>query len=223
MEIETTLGEQILLLSLDDATGAAKLQLSSEWMIAVAALADLVLAGRIEVQGEQVVVVDATPTGTPSLDAALSRIGTRDRPVDVQSWMNEWRAEGVAGARQGLLDKGLVREERKRVLGLFPTRRYPAADGTAEAAVQRSLADVVLHGQEPDPRTGALVVLLHGGDLRTLAFPDADPEMVRLRMEELSQGHWASPALKAITDSIVVFLTTYGATSTAVGLMSFPS
>ncbi|MDX3671836.1 GOLPH3/VPS74 family protein [Streptomyces europaeiscabiei] len=102
-----------------------------------------------------------------------------------------------------MVDKGLIREEKRRVLLVFRTTRYPEADGTVESALRGRLAEVVLEGVEPDPRTAALISLLHHGDLHTLAFPDADSEEspARRRMTEIAERHWADPALRRMAET----------------------
>ncbi|WP_371578765.1 GPP34 family phosphoprotein [Streptomyces sp. NBC_01314] len=172
--VPTTLGEEILLLSLDDSTGEARLPLRTPHAIAAAALLERSLSD-------------------DSADALLDPL-----PDDAGKWIQEHRAKEYESALRGVLDKGLIREEKRRVLLVFRTTRYPEADGTVESALRGRLAQVVLEGAEPDPRTAALISLLHHGDLHTLAFPDADSEEspARRRMTEIAEHHWADPALR---------------------------
>jgi hypothetical protein len=215
--METTLGEQILLLSLDDTTGAPQLQVQSEYMISAACLLELAIAGRIRLEDDRLVVQDGTPLGIPALDEALTQLSAQDKHDNAQTWIYELRKGAAARARQGLLDKGIIREERTRVLGLFPRTRYPEADSSAEDALRQQLTAVVLEGQAPETRIAALVVLLHAGGLHRLAFPDADQQAVKDRMAKLMAGHWAEPVMKQLVDSVLVALTTF-TTMTAVNL-----
>ncbi|MGW0839687.1 GOLPH3/VPS74 family protein [Streptomyces sp. NPDC002787] len=172
----TTLGEEILLLSLDDSTGEARLPLRTPHAIAAAALLERCLAG-----GSAEVVL----------------------PEDAENWIQKHRTREYEAALQGALAKGLIREEKRRVLLVFRTTRYPEADGTAEAALRGRLAKVVLEGAEPDPRTAALITLLHHGDLHTLAFPDADSadSPAKSRMTEIAERHWADPDLRRMAET----------------------
>ncbi|MCC9706877.1 GPP34 family phosphoprotein [Streptomyces sp. MNU76] len=124
-------------------------------------------------------------------------------PDDVGKWIHEHSTAEYEAALRGVLDKGLIREEKRRVLLVFRTTRYPEADGTVESALRGRLAEVVLEGADPDPRTAALISLLHHGDLHTLAFPDADTEdsPVRRRMAEIAERHWADPALRRMAET----------------------
>ncbi|MFF4505510.1 GPP34 family phosphoprotein [Streptomyces sp. NPDC001401] len=216
----TTLGEQILLLALDDTTGKAEQQPQAEYMISAAALLELALAGRIRIGDGKVVLQDATPLGAAALDAPLARIAGQDQQDDkgdAQKWVFGLRKEAYEAARQGLLDKGLIREEQRRVLGLFRTSRFPEADGSVEAALRRTLDQVVLAGRDPDERTAALLVLLHHGGLHASAFPDADQAAVKRRTAQIAESHWAGPAMQQLADSVLVALASF-TTSTAVGI-----
>ncbi|MBT2392601.1 GPP34 family phosphoprotein [Streptomyces sp. ISL-1] len=215
--METTLGEQIMLLSLDDTTGAPHLQAQSEYMISSASVLELALAARVRMDGDHLVATDPTPLGIPVLDETLKRIAGQDKREDAQAWIFRLKKEAVEGARLGLLDKGVIREERARRWGIFPTNRYPEADGTVEQEVRRKLTAAVLEGQEPDARTAALLVLLHSGGLHKLVFAEADQAAVDKRVAELTEGHWAEPAMKQLVDSVFVALTAFSA-STAVGV-----
>ncbi|MEU3143089.1 MULTISPECIES: GPP34 family phosphoprotein [unclassified Streptomyces] len=214
--VPATLGEQLLLLSLDDESGTAKESAKVAPAIAAAALVELALAGRIDVTGDEVTVVDATPPGEPALDAALEAVAGKEKPGSTKDWINRLKTDAVARANAGLIGKGLVREEKKKVLGLFPVRRYPEADGSVEAAVRQRLHAVVLQGAAPDERTASLVALLHGAKLHRLAFPGADGRRVEAAMESVSRGRWSATAVRhvvkaaedALTAIIAVTVTT---------------
>ncbi|CAL9385554.1 hypothetical protein SUDANB145_01160 [Streptomyces sp. enrichment culture] len=216
-ETPTTLGEQLLLISLDDESGTAKEPAKVAPAIAAASLVELALAGRIDVTDDEVTVVDATPLGEPALDAALEAVAGKDRPGSTKDWINRLKSDAVAGANTGLIEKGLVREEKKKVLGLFPVRRYPEADGSVEAAVRQRLDAVVLSGAAPDERTASLVALLHGAKLHRLAFPGADARRVEAAMESVSQGRWSAAAVrhvvKAAEDALTAIIAVTVATT----------
>ncbi|MEN3585714.1 GPP34 family phosphoprotein [Streptomyces sp. ZYX-F-203] len=197
-EVPTTLGEQLLLLSLDDESGTAKESAKVALAISAASLVELALADRIDVTDDKVTVVDPSPLGEPALDTALAAIVDKADPRKIKDWIDQLKTEAVNRANTGLIEKGLVREERKKVLGLFPVRRYPEADGSVEAAVRLRLDEVVLRGAAPDVRTASLVALLHGAKLHRLAFPDADTRRAAAVMESISHGQWAATAVRNV-------------------------
>lgn len=211
-----TLAEEVMLLSLDDESGAAKEKAGAEWALAGAVLVELVLAGRVTVQGDTAEIVDDTPLGVPHLDTALAAIAEKGPSLKVRSCLERSRKD-VANATTGsLVERGLIRKEQKKVLGLFPVTRYPEADGSAEVELRQRLTAVVVDGADPGERTAALVALLHGARLQKPAFPDGDRRAVDARMEEIAQGQWVQPAVRrAIDEAQAVIMAIVVSTTTA--------
>ncbi|OCC08768.1 GPP34 family phosphoprotein [Streptomyces sp. PTY087I2] len=200
-----SLGEEIMLLSLDDETGAAKGETAARWGVAAGMLLELVMAGRVTVKGGRVEVFDPTPTGDALLDGRLDRL-TRwvhgaSSTRKVTAWLTRDHAKGSQDVVDSLCARGLVTEETHRALGVFPVRRYPEADGTVERELRARLAAVVLAGAEPDARTSALVALLHATGMHRQTFPGLPKKQVAPRMAEIAEGHWAGVSVReAIRD-----------------------
>lgn len=198
--MHVTLAEELVLLSLDDRTGAQKEGVGTAWAAAGGLLAELVLAGRVEVTDGRLGVVDRTPTGDPLLDGRLERLdewiaGKRQGRAKAAEWLTKDRATVVRDTELRLCERGLVTEERHRVLGIFPVRHYPEADGSVERALRERLTAVVLDGAEPELRTAALIALLHSAKLHRLAFPDLPRKQVQPRFAEIAAGDWAAESV----------------------------
>ncbi|RSS34087.1 GPP34 family phosphoprotein [Streptomyces sp. WAC08241] len=212
-----TLAEEIVLLSLDDESGAAKEKQSAAWAVAGGILLDLVLAGRVTVDGGRLRVADETPTGVPLLDERLRRIaewaGRRSGTPKVTEWLTKDCRKAARAATDSLRGRGLVRAERRRVLGIFPVTRYPEADGSVERELRDRLRAVVLGGAAPDPRTAGLVALVHGAKLHRLAFPDVPRKEVAPRLAEIAAGQWvAEDVRRAIHDMQAAMVVVMAAT-----------
>ncbi|MEV3990480.1 GPP34 family phosphoprotein [Streptomyces sp. NPDC049837] len=194
-----TLGEEIALLSLDDESGAAKERSSAGWAVAGGILLELAMAGRVSVTDGRLAVTDPTPTGNALLDGRLAQLDEWTRRKSrrkVADWLTKDQSKAVTATVESLCERGLVVEEESRVLGLFPVRRYPEADGSVERELRERLASVVLHGTEPDDRTGGLIALLHAAKLYRLAFPELPRKQVQARMAELAEGQWAGDGVR---------------------------
>ncbi|MEE1788545.1 GPP34 family phosphoprotein [Streptomyces sp. SP17BM10] len=199
--MQVTIGEELMLLSLDDESGVAKEAASAGWAVAGGILADLVLAGRVTVDDGLLAVADRTPTGDPLLDGRLDRLaewadhkaaGKAVGKAKASEWLTKDRPTAVRDAVQRLCERGLVTEERHRALGIFPVRRYPEADPTVERELRGRLAAAVLRGEDPDTRTATLIALVHATKLHRLAFPDLPRKEVEPRFEAIAAGEWAS-------------------------------
>ncbi|MFJ8621914.1 GPP34 family phosphoprotein [Kitasatospora sp. NPDC093550] len=198
--MHVTLAEELMLLSLDDESGVAKDSSSAGWAVAGGLLADLALAGRVALDEGRITVTDRTPTGDPLLDERLERLTEwvgRKAPGKAKAaeWLTRDHATAVRSTVQRLCERGLVVEESRRVLGLFPVRRYPEADGSVERELRARLTAVIRHHEAPDVRTATLIALLHGARLHALAFPDLPRARVELRFAEIAAGDWAGDSV----------------------------
>lgn len=194
-----TIAEELLLLAHSEDEGKQLVDSTSlNVALGGALLAELALAGRIDVEGKHVVVKDPTPLGDGELDAALARIAeeTKERKPD-------WWAGKLQGGklRQRLLtrlaDGGVIGEQKGKVLGIFPTTRWPELDGTIEAGTRERVASA-LGGADPEPRTAVLIAVMAAIKLERKAFPGADKD----RIKEIAEGDWAGAAVAKTIASI---------------------
>lgn len=216
-----TLAEEIMLLSLDDESGSAKQRQAAGWAVAGGILLELVLAGKVAVEGKHLELVDTTPTGDSLLDSRTALIGTwmrGRRKRRVTEWLTKDQSKAVAAALECLCERGVVVEEKHKALGVFPIRRYPEADAAVERELRDRLRVVVLEGAEPDTRTAGLIALIHSAKLHRLAFPDGHRKEIAARMEEVATGQWAAESVRsAIRDMQAAMVAVTVVTFTAAG------
>lgn len=171
--------------------------------LAGAILAELAINERIELSAKKVSVRDATPLGAAELDASLARMAEERRERKPAWWVQKlYSAKLRNRLLTGLADAGVLSERPGRVLGVFPTARWPEVDGSVEAEV-RSRVAAALAGQDPDPRTAVLIALMRAAKLDRKAFPGADKK----RIKEIAEGAWAADAVAqtiAAINSVVV-------------------
>jgi golgi phosphoprotein 3 len=159
-----TLPEELLLLSLDDHghphdVPAANLEAG----LLAAAIYELQLRGRVEIELENVRVLDASPTGDPVLDGTLEMLGKPDSPRGLEALLTKnhhhlsWIREGCMG---DLVTRGIVRKDQGRVLWLLPQQRYAVEHGGEETSLIERLLRALILGQPADRRTSALLTLL---------------------------------------------------------------
>jgi hypothetical protein len=139
------LAEDLLLLATDDATG--RLSVSREPVdagLGGANLAELALLGKVDVSGEQdqgrrgrIIVRDPSPPGDEVLDAAL-RILVKRQGRKPSAVIRPLGRKLRRVLYQRLAASGVLRAERRRVLGIFPPRRSPRATGRPRPCARRS-------------------------------------------------------------------------------------
>lgn len=200
------LAEELLLLALDDETGRNRLN-SIDLGLAGAVLIELALLERVRVaeRGESVkagrlVMVPGPAPANPVLARGLDLVADRAgrKPEQVLQPLGKGLREWLADA---LVDAGVLRREKHRVLGLFPTTRLPAQDTAHETAVREQVW-AALNGARPDPRTAAMIALLSALNAVTTVFDAPDKRAVRKRAKEIAEGQWAANAIRKAIEAI---------------------
>jgi hypothetical protein len=169
-----------------------------------ALLLELALAEKVDVEGDRVVVRDPAPAGHPMLDAALRRIA-EDKPRKAKDWVAKF-AKGARGqVMAGLVAQGVVREEKGKVLLIFPRTKYPAAHGVepvAETDARQRMRAAVAGTGPVEPRTAALCALVAATGLDKKVFADLERRQVKARLKEISQGEWAAAAVRKAIEQV---------------------
>jgi hypothetical protein len=221
------IAEDLLLLLTRDDSG--KLVLSgteSDIGLAGALLVELALHRRVDVAGPEgpakrgtVVVLDAAPTGDRLLDSALEAISAKPRkPKDVLGKLTRGLRPQLYAR---LAERGLVREEEGKVLGLFPSNRWPAQDAGHERALRAALDAALVQGLEPEPRTAAVVALLSA--LRAVpkvvdtAGSGLSKKQLNDRAAQIAEGSWGSAAVRKAIDEMVAAVTVAITTAAVAG------
>jgi hypothetical protein len=149
-------GMDLVLCGIDAGTGQVWFGPWLSYALAVAELADLEAAGRIAVRAEGLAVVDATPTGEPYADEALSAMNEKWPPTTapppvlwwarlrgpcrIDPYLSAAEAAGVVDVTDGaltILDPGPVRAAAARLIAVLenpaPTRADVAFAVLADA------------------------------------------------------------------------------------------
>lgn len=159
-----TFVEEILLLLLDDESGAMKRVAPNvmELLVAGAILMDLALRGRLDCDLKRLVVVDSTPVGEEILDGPLAEIVEAGDEADARTWVVRLSARSKQvqeAALARLVERGILRVEDRSFLWVFGSRRYPMVDDREEREVKLRILDVLLSDRIPAPRDVALICL----------------------------------------------------------------
>jgi Golgi phosphoprotein 3 GPP34 len=209
------IAEDLLLLLYDDQTGkpiVGSTQL--DYGLAGAVLLELTMLGRIDIAGRgenvkagRLVVRNPAPTGDPILDQRLAIVTDKagSKPANVIGKLSKQLREPVL---QQLAARGILQAEQGRILGLFPTTRWPAADARHEQEVRAALDSVLRVGTQPDQRTAALVALLHAVDAVPKIITTApDKKALKRRAKEIAESAWAADAVRAAVQAVQAAVT----------------
>lgn len=204
------IAEDLLLLLLDDESGGPIVDGTRlPRVLAGAVLLELALDGYVtpaddgeDVRKGRLAVRREDRPGDAILARAVAVVREARRPMKPEAAIEKLDVEVRAAVFERVLERGWVREDRRRVLGLFPTRSWPAVDESRERDVRRELSSVLIDGLDPAPRTAALISLLSAVDAAGKAFPDADRKSIRKRAKDIAEGDWAGAAVRKAVDAI---------------------
>ncbi|WP_069885895.1 GOLPH3/VPS74 family protein [Streptomyces luteocolor] len=169
-------------------------------VVRAGALTELAQRGLLRESGGTVAPAVGARTGDTVLDGLLEAV-ERSRPRKWRGWLTYRSRATLSAVRDQLTAHGYLRAERRRALGVFPTRHWELErTGYAEALHAEVLA--VLRGPQPVEEVGereaALVVCAATGKLRPVVT-GRDRRRHKDRLEELTdRSAGGSPELREL-------------------------
>ncbi len=202
--MSTLIAEDVLLLLLDEVSGAftpSGVQLKPA--LAGAVLAELALAGAAEIETEgglwkrtRVVVEDPTVVSDPLLTTALQDIAEKKRsPQDLINRIGKNLPDQLCTR---LKDRGILRRQDSKVLGLFSRTRWPAADPRPGQVLRADLRRVLLEDGEPEERIATAIAVLAAADAlhKVVGAKSISKKDLKIRVAEIAEGGWATEAVR---------------------------
>jgi hypothetical protein len=199
---ELLIVDDLMLLLMDDDGASVQAAGTLYYTLGGAVLTELALLGRVEVDdtgvlnGPRVTPSGEGPLPDPLLQAAYDTIAAktqRVQPLLIAIGADLWRV-----VVDRLVDRGLLRRQERRVLGVFRSTRWPAAEVEHEAQLRERIIRILEDGEAPDPRTAAIIGLLFAsGAMPSLRPPLPWTSMTVTRAQELQRGSWGSEAVSA--------------------------
>jgi len=201
MDTDLLIVEDLLLLLLDDETGAIAGEGTLYYTLGGAVLVELALRGEVApddsrtmFNGIRIGAVKGELPSDPLLREAYEKVAKKSRGV--QELLIDIGSSLRGEVLDRLVERGFIRRETKKVLGIFPTTRMPAQRPEYEAQLLERVRSVLVDGAEPDARTGALAALLSASG----TLPQLHPGIpwsgaVYTRGKELEKGSWGAEAV----------------------------
>jgi len=197
-----TLYEEILLLALDDRKGTTGIGGSQRTAMAGAILAELLLAGAVTVGEDKKKLVDPVAGATlddPILADCLALVREAKRRRRARDWVMKFANLGRLQDRaaRGLVQKGVLREDKDKVLGIFPRVIFPEKDPGPEQDLRKRLHHAVFTSSpNVDERTVVVAVLAHATGLLNRVFDKKRLKERKQRLKKLAEGRVAGAATR---------------------------
>ncbi|GLY29572.1 GPP34 family phosphoprotein [Kineosporia sp. NBRC 101731] len=222
--------EELMLLLLDDEKGSVAGSPSLQFLLGGGLLVELALLERVGqsekkslLTGRKLLATGTGPLPDPLLQAAYDTIA--EKPRGAQQALTKIGKGLQKTVPERLVERGILREEKKKMLGVIPHIVHPAENTSYETQLRRKMRPVLADGATPDQRTASLIALLSAGNALKTSLRDMEPPLrwssdIRRRGKEIQEGDWGatvvSDAVKAAAAAITaatVAATTAAATS----------
>ncbi|NUK52798.1 GPP34 family phosphoprotein, partial [Streptomyces lunaelactis] len=194
------LPEELLLLALDPVTGRRHVNRRYlQYGLAGAALAELELQGRVAETRGKVTVVNPLPPQDPLSAQILASLPAPGKSrfgdgIRARSWVRRTGRDIEELCLHHLVQRGALRMETRRFLGLFPYHRYPAAAEDWSAPARGRYAESVAAGF-PDRRSRLLAAFTSAIGLASVLYPGLGSWRQRGALRVLVREEWAPNAV----------------------------
>lgn len=208
-----TLAEELVLVALDDDSGAL-IRLppySLEVAVAASIVMELTLEGRIDTDPQRLFLLSSAPTGNALIDESLAEIAARPETLSTADWLRTFAAPGPVlcdRVIQGLVERGVLTSVEKRLLWVFKTRVYPPTSGIEEREVKSRVITLLNNDEIPSPRDALLIGLLRAAGLLQWLLTDSEFERLRPRIDQLANLEETSRALSNTVQEMQLVLAT---------------
>ena len=207
--MKLTVSEQLLLLALKDEKGTvvSKASMALDFGLAGALLLEMTVDERIDIQDGKLAVQNSTPSGDPLHDEVLSVLTAKAGKLRPMKYWVPRLASKMRKLRHKIADRlvlsGVLCREKKRILGIFPSVRYPTANPLPELEVREHLKRTVLESTSPSMETRMILNLVKACELSDEVFGKDKRKQVKERFKELEKDPGDSEVIgKAISESV---------------------
>jgi Golgi phosphoprotein 3 len=185
-----TLADEIVVLMLDDDTGAIKPLCVPFANIAVAGgiLMELALLRRIDTDLKSLYVIDPNPVGDELLDQALAEIAAEPPHQGSKSWIRHFafhKGDLTKSVLERLVQAGILRAEERRFLWMFSRRAYPTNTGREEREAKARLFSAIFDDTIPSPRDSLLLSLADSSGVLQAILSEEEIRKASMRIEQI--------------------------------------
>ena len=207
MEKNLNLAEELLLLAMNEEKGTVLLraQTALPYGLVGALLIELFEAGLLRLEEKKLVTPPSGYARDELLEEVLAKIRSSGRTHALKHWvLRMGRSAGKIKKKllTRLVEKRILQREEHRLLGVFPTQRYPEADSRPEFEVRRRLRSGILRGGPTDERTAALISLAYACDLIGLLFEKGERREAKRSAKEICKKQPVGSAVANVVSAI---------------------
>lgn len=201
--LKLSIPERLFVISIDDLQKGVLSSIKDNLRCGLAAgiLAELALAGRIQLQDSYLVVADATSSGNALLDDLLLRIASEEKPRKLRRWIDTIGSKQTfRQVAEQLATHNVISIENKQYSWIVPYEAFPHVNASAKYWLKEHLRRIVLAGEKAEASDIVLLNLLHTCRLLRLVFTRDERKYASNKVE-------MSLTMEALGDAVADLLT----------------
>ncbi|MFB3786909.1 MAG: GPP34 family phosphoprotein [bacterium] len=170
------LAEDFYLLALDGEKGSlgGTISMTMQYLTAGAILIDLSARGRVRLENGQLTAAGPAIMGDPVLDRAWELLAQSKTALPPDKWVRQFTKqykEFLALMTTRLMEKRVIKCVNKKILGIFPVKRYPLRRKRYKRELLREVRSAILRTRQPDERMMGMIRLVYISGLISQIFP----------------------------------------------------
>jgi len=218
--IHLRITEKLMLLSLDDEKGRVIDSASTilNHALVGAAMMELAELGYFKMlEDQKLELIKSEEPESAAQQLLFERLQKFKRPKSLKGTISNlaFSASLISKIRRcvisDLLEKGILREEEKKILWIFNHTNFPETDGKAEKAVRKDLREVIAGNKTPDHQEVILLGLIKACHLMKEVFPEKEERKIAKAgidgiLEQHQYAKELSDSIKKMEEEIMVAL-----------------
>ena len=203
--MDLLISEEVVLLGLEEDKGSTT-WLESWTTLNAALIVDAILHRAVTVTDDE--LFPAAAPEHPLLRAVHDAVAAEEKPRTVTDWVTRiaYAFKPLHAVAEHLVERGVLAQEKGKVLGLFSTVRYPEADPEPELSLRVRMRAVLVDGEAPSAHDALLIALLHSEYGRIDAIYDGEERAVRkaakARAKDIAEHAEDQPGIRGVNEAV---------------------
>ena len=213
--------DEFVLLSIDDTSGNYIISgVQFNYGLIGAALIELGIQGKIELEGTQVIVRKNMPLKDRALSSIAQKLDQETKELDLKKWLYNLQSE-VKTVSDAILDRliksSILEVVHGKILWIFPTTKYPTENPVPERKLKNRIREIVLDKRIATADELMLLSLIEATGLIQEIFSKEERKQAKETIKVLTESNQISKELGETIQTIqtVIMVTTNAAIMSA--------
>ncbi|MDP4183419.1 MAG: GPP34 family phosphoprotein [Bacillota bacterium] len=198
------MAEQIILMSIQNENGKTYMRATylKRYGLSAALLYELIDRKKLELRGKKLFVKEESSTQDEILDLAL-QAAKKTKSINRWIYGNQLLKGRLRRAiLKSLADRGIVKEEETRFLGLIPMKRYPISNVFEKRSIEIDIRNVLINGYDNEYRSVFMTSILVVCRGATLILSKEERKKIASKLKFIGKGKYFNNTDELLANTI---------------------